>query len=131
MKPSERTRDSRGRFVKEEGTACPTPAEAAAEMTPDAGTAALRRYGEESAFRLRAIADDPDTPVKLKADGCVLRFADRHFAMTDGQEDYTCSGEALRSGIPLAMQYSGTGYSPDLRILGDWGSSLYVAEEIE
>jgi alpha-galactosidase len=70
-------------------------------------------------------------PVKLKADGFVLRLADRHFAMTDGQEDYTCSGEALRAGIPLAMQYSGTGYSPDLRILSDWGSSLYVAEEIE
>ena len=70
-------------------------------------------------------------PVKLKADGFVLRLADRHFAMTDGQEDYTCSGEALRAGIPLAMQYSGTGYNPDLRILSDWGSSLYVAEEIE
>lgn len=71
------------------------------------------------------------SPVKLRADGLVLRLADRHFAMTDGQEDYTCSGEALRAGIPLAMQYSGTGYSPDLRILGDWGSSLYVAEEME
>ena len=69
-------------------------------------------------------------PVKLKADGFVLRLADRHFAMTDGQEDYTCSGEALRAGIPLAMQYSGTGYNPDLRILGDWGSSLYVVEEM-
>lgn len=69
------------------------------------------------------------TPVKLRADGPVLRFADRHFAMTDGQEDYTCSGEALRCGIPLAMQYSGTGYHPDLRILRDWGSSLYVIEE--
>lgn len=71
------------------------------------------------------------SPVKLRADGLVLRLADRHFAMTDGQEYYTCSGEALRAGIPLAMQYSGTGYSPDLRILGDWGSSLYVAEELE
>ena len=71
------------------------------------------------------------SPVKLRADGLVLRLADRHFAMTDGQEDYTCSGEALRAGISLAMQYSGTGYSPDLRILGDWGSSLYVAEEME
>ena len=71
------------------------------------------------------------SPVKLRADGFVLRFADRHFAMTDGQEEYVCSGEALRSGIPLAMQYSGTGYNPDLRILGDWGSSLYVAEEME
>ena len=69
------------------------------------------------------------TPVKLKADGMILRLADRHFSMTDGQEDYTCSGEALRSGIPLAMQYCGTGYHPDLRILGDWGSSHYVAEE--
>ena len=61
----------------------------------------------------------------------MLRLADRHFSMTDGQEDYTCSGEALRAGIPLAMQYSGTGYNPDLRILSDWGSSLYVAEEVE
>ena len=68
-------------------------------------------------------------PVKLKADGMILRLADRHFSMTDGQEDYTCSGEALRCGIPLSMQYCGTGYHPDLRILGDWGSSLYVAEE--
>jgi alpha-galactosidase len=71
------------------------------------------------------------SPVKLRADGCLLRFADRYFAMTDGQEDYTCSGEALRAGISLAMQYSGTGYNPDLRILGDWGSSLYIAEEME
>ena len=70
-------------------------------------------------------------PIKLRADGCVMRFVDRNFAMTDGQEEYTCSGEALRAGIPLAMQYSGTGYNPDLRILRDWGSSLYVAEEME
>ena len=70
-------------------------------------------------------------PIKLRADGCVMRFVDRHFAMTDGQEEYTCSGEALRAGIPLAMQYSGTGYNPDLRILRDWGSSLYVAEEMD
>jgi alpha-galactosidase len=71
------------------------------------------------------------SPVKLKADGAVLRFADRHFAMTDGQESYTCSGAALRAGIGLAMQYSGTGYAPTLRILGDFGSSLYLAEERE
>ena len=68
-------------------------------------------------------------PVKLRADGPVLRFVDRHFAMTDGQEDYTCSGEALQSGVNLAMQYSGTGYDKDLRILGDWGSTLYLIEE--
>lgn len=69
------------------------------------------------------------SPVRLRADGPVMRFADRHFAMKDGAEEYSCSGETLRAGVNLAMQYSGTGYSPELRILGDWGSSLYVAEE--
>ena len=69
------------------------------------------------------------SPVRLRADGAVLRCVDRHFAMTDGAESYTCSGQTLRSGMNLAMQYSGTGYDPTLRILGDWGSSLYLLEE--
>ena len=70
-------------------------------------------------------------PVKLRADGPILRFVDRHAAMTDGKEDYACSGEALQSGVNLAMQYSGTGYDPGLRILGDFGSTLYLIEEAE
>ncbi len=69
------------------------------------------------------------SPVHIKADGAIMRFADRHFAMTDGKEEYECAGETLQAGIGLAMQYSGTGYDPKLRILGDFGSSLYVAEE--
>jgi hypothetical protein len=68
-------------------------------------------------------------PVHLKADGAVLRFADRHFAMKDGAEEYLCCGETLQAGVNLAMQYSGTGYSPELRILGDFGSGLYPATE--
>ena len=68
-------------------------------------------------------------PIHLRADGPILRFADRHFAMTDGKEDYACSAEALHNGIQLAMQYSGTGYNADLRMMGDFGSSLYLAEE--
>ena len=70
-------------------------------------------------------------PIRLRADGPVLRMVDRHFAMTDGKEEYSCSAEALQHGINLAMQYSGTGYSPELRILGDFGSSLYLVEEIK
>ena len=69
-------------------------------------------------------------PVKLRADGPILRLVDRHFAMPDGKEVYDCSGEALQSGIGLAMQYTGTGYDKALRLSGDWGSSLYLAEEI-
>jgi alpha-galactosidase len=70
-------------------------------------------------------------PVHLKADGAIVRFADRHYSMKDGAEDYACCGETLQAGVNLAMQYSGTGYSADLRILGDFGSSLYIATETE
>ena len=69
------------------------------------------------------------TPVKLKPDGLILRTVSNHYAMQDGQEEYSVSGEALSSGISLAMQYSGTGYDPKLRILGDWGSTLYMVTE--
>ncbi|MBE6699831.1 MAG: alpha-galactosidase [Ruminococcaceae bacterium] len=70
-------------------------------------------------------------PITLKADGPILRFVNRHFSMKDGEESYTVSGAGLQSGIPLFMQYSGTGYHPSLRILGDWGSTLYLIQKIE
>ena len=69
------------------------------------------------------------SPVNIRSDGAIMRFVDRNFSMTDGIEHYTASGEALKSGISLAMQYSGTGYDPKLRILGDFGSTLYKIEE--
>ena len=70
------------------------------------------------------------SPVNIRSDGAIMRFVDRHFSMTDGIEHYTVSGEALQTGVSLAMQYSGTGYDPNLRILGDFGSSMYTVEEI-
>ena len=70
------------------------------------------------------------SPVNIRSDGAIMRFVDRNFSMVDGREDYICSGEALRSGIPLAMQYSGTGYNPNLRILGDGGSTAYYVKEL-
>lgn len=69
-------------------------------------------------------------PIELKSDGAIMRFADRHFAMTDGREEYECSGAALKTGVNLAMQYSGTGYQPSLRLTGDFGSTLYEITEL-
>lgn len=69
------------------------------------------------------------SPVNIRSDGFIMRFVDRHFAMVDGEEKYTCSGEALKVGIPLAMQYSGTGYNPSIRVLGDYGSTMYTVVE--
>ena len=70
-------------------------------------------------------------PISVKADGALMRFVNGHFSMKDGEEAYTVSGAGLESGIPLFMQYSGTGYHPSLRILGDWGSTLYLIEKTE
>ena len=68
-------------------------------------------------------------PVHLNADGFIIRTADRHYGMKDGMENYTASGAMLAEGINLAMQYEGSGYNGDLRILGDFGSSLYIVTE--
>ena len=68
-------------------------------------------------------------PFPIRADGTVVRLVNKHFAMTDGTEHYECTGAALSSGINLAMQYSGTGYDPSLRIYGDFGSNLYHIKE--
>ena len=68
-------------------------------------------------------------PVQLRGDGFILRFINRIHAMKDGKEIYVASGAALSEGINLAMQYEGSGYDPGLRILGDFGSSLYVIKE--
>ena len=70
-------------------------------------------------------------PITLKADGAILRFVNRHFSMKDGVESYTVSGAGLSNGIPLAMQYSGTGYHTALRLLGDWASNLYLIQKVE
>jgi alpha-galactosidase len=68
-------------------------------------------------------------PVQLRGDGFILRTVNKYFAMKDGKENYVASGAALLEGINLAMQYEGSGYDPGLRILGDFGSSLYVIKE--
>lgn len=70
------------------------------------------------------------TPIYLKPDGFILRTVNKHFSMKDGTEEYIASGALLSEGINLAMQYEGSGYDPKLRILGDFGSSLYIIKEI-
>ena len=71
------------------------------------------------------------SPIRLRADGFILRTVNKYFSLVDGCEDYEVSGEALGSGIPLAMQYSATGYNPSVRLTGDFGSTLYLIEEIK
>ena len=69
-------------------------------------------------------------PVRLKTDGIILRTADKHYSLTDGHETYTCYGDILNFGMNLEMQYEGTGYNEKIRLLGDFGSNLYLIKEI-
>lgn len=70
------------------------------------------------------------SPIRIKADGLLLRTIDKHFSMDDGHEAYQCYGDILNFGINLEMQYEGTGYNEKIRVLGDFGSNLYLIKEI-
>ena len=70
------------------------------------------------------------SPIHLKADGAILRTVDKNFSLVDGHESYTCYGDVLRFGMNLEMQYEGTGYNEKIRLLGDFGSNLYLIKEI-
>ena len=91
-------RDSRGRFVKGVGgnpRGCPSlPVE-------------VRKYGRESATRLRAIADDPETPAKLKAD--IERF---FFEAVYGKTPGVADREEKGTGTVQTIQFEG--------VLEDW-----------
>ncbi|MBQ7001311.1 MAG: alpha-galactosidase [Oscillospiraceae bacterium] len=70
-------------------------------------------------------------PVSIDPNGQLLRLADRHISLPSGTEAMTVSGAALMSGILLRPQFRGTGYDQNQRTQGDFGSDLYIVEEIE
>ncbi|MBP3700298.1 MAG: alpha-galactosidase [Lachnospiraceae bacterium] len=67
-------------------------------------------------------------PVDLDPNGFVLRTVNKRFTMNDSVENYVVPGQALESGIWINNQFIGTGYNTDLRLLGDFGSQLYVID---
>ena len=69
-------------------------------------------------------------PVNLNPDGAVIHAADKHYGLEDGAEGYRVSGSALMSGILLQPLFRGTGYDTRQRTQGDFGSNLYLVEEM-
>ena len=68
-------------------------------------------------------------PVPIDPNGQLLRIADRHVTLPEGEEVLTVSGAALASGIPPSPLFRGTGYDKGQRNQGDFGSSLYIITE--
>ena len=69
-------------------------------------------------------------PVEINPNGVLLNIADRNITLKNAVEDVTVSGAALMSGILLRPLFRGTGYSEDQRTQGDFGSDVYLVEEV-
>ncbi len=68
-------------------------------------------------------------PIELNPDGLILRTANRIYSLQDGVETYHGDGALLSNGILLNNQFVGSGYNEKIRLLGDFGSNLYVVTE--
>lgn len=65
-------------------------------------------------------------PFSPRPDGLLLRIANRLYALPDCVEEYRVHGDALASGILLNNQFTGSYYNRQTRLLGDYGSNLYL-----
>ncbi len=70
-------------------------------------------------------------PIKLHAEGFLLRTINKFYSMKDAKEEYVASGAQILSGIRLNQQFNGTYYNDSIRLLGDFGSTLYVIEKVK
>jgi alpha-galactosidase len=66
------------------------------------------------------------SPIALKADGKIKKVIDENVMLTSRDEHCLVSGDVLAyGGIRLNPQFCGTGFTADVRVLGDFGSRLY------
>ncbi|MCL2343545.1 MAG: alpha-galactosidase, partial [Firmicutes bacterium] len=69
-------------------------------------------------------------PVTLNPNGFLLRTANRFYALQDCVETCACRGDELEAGISLNNQFMGSYCNNQTRLLGDFGSNLYIIEKI-
>jgi len=70
-------------------------------------------------------------PVSLDPDGFILRLLNRHYSISDNVESYTAYGKTLADGLMLNNQFMGTHYNENTRLLGDFGSNLYLVQRVQ
>ena len=69
-------------------------------------------------------------PVALNPNGLILRTVGKFYSLEENIETYTAYGQTLTGGIILNNQYEGTGLHENMRILGDFGSNLYIVQQM-
>ncbi len=68
-------------------------------------------------------------PIKLNPKKALFRVVSHFKKLDNATEDVLLSGQALMHGYKMKQQFMGTYYNDQTRILGDFGSQLYVIEE--
>lgn len=109
------------------------------EWLPIPGLEPARRYRVESRRQTLALKDfghliNQVTPIHISADGLLSLAANKFRRVPDAVEVHEGTGAAL-SRLQLTGQFNGSRFTPDTRLLGDHGSTLYVvtplADELE
>lgn len=80
----------------------------------------IDRYGEI----LKHVTSLPIHPY-----GMIMNQVSKYKTMEDGNYEVVASGGHLRQGIVLNDVFLGTGYHPQIRLWGDFGSTLYTIQE--
>jgi len=65
-------------------------------------------------------------PVRVHPEGFLVRAADKFYMLPDCVEEYCAGGDACMAGILLNNQFIGSSYDTHVRLMGDFGSNLYV-----
>lgn len=68
-------------------------------------------------------------PIELNPNGFILRVANKYYSLADAIECYEGYGDMFESGVLLNNQFMGSYYNNKTRLLGDFGSNLYVIQE--
>ena len=72
------------------------------------------------------------SPVHLNPNGALVRILSNLKTMDGEKEEYTVKGNLLNNhAILLQHEWAGTGINDGVRLMGDFGSRMYLIKEIE
>lgn len=72
------------------------------------------------------------SPVRIRQGSLAEAAAAKVAALSSEEENITASGSLLTTcGAWVKQGFSGTGYDRDTRVMGDFGSRLYLLERLD
>jgi len=69
-------------------------------------------------------------PIKLNTNGFIMRQIGKYKMLDNAKIDEVASGRILHQGLKLKQQFMGTYYNDQTRIIGDFGSMMYVIKPV-